>query len=78
MRSNAIKPEIDGPHYAYPCTCGHRVCKAWFVSGACDMQGVSLQKREAAFVANMLNALEAGGDSLAAELVAHAKERISL
>lgn len=61
MRANAITPKIGGPHYAYPCTCGHKSCKAWFVAGFAEVQGVSFTRDAAIFAADMLNAREDGG-----------------
>lgn len=55
MRGNAIPPYINGPHYAYPCTCGYASCKSWMVSGVADVQGVSFTQAEAVLVADVLN-----------------------
>lgn len=49
------RPEIDGAHYAFPCTCGHRTCRKWQVSGFADYQGDGGTQEESELVANVLN-----------------------
>lgn len=42
-------------HYAFPCPCGHPVCKNWMVSGVAAVQGVSFTEQQARAVAGLLN-----------------------
>lgn len=73
MRGNGIEPNIDGPHYAFPCTCGHHACKSWMVANVADTQGVAFTQAQAVFVADMLNARHRGDEPVASSLTSSAQ-----
>jgi hypothetical protein len=72
MRENGIEPTIEGPHYAFPCPCGHRACKSWMVANVADTQGVGFSQAQAVFVADMLNTFHRGNKLVAISLTSSA------